>query len=574
MKITTRIALGLFLLAALTVGVLSYQLRTVQHLQSINEELSLTNLEAARISIRLVQELEGVREFASKALVLEDPGYVEQWEAWEEAVDQDLERMAELELGPLERQALRDVHAGWERYHLDLAPLRTDEALRPTSAEEMDTVLLRIEELMSMLRASVEEVIEANQAAVARQAEASAEAGERARHISAMAALGAGVLGLLICVILYLSISGPLKRLTGATREVAEGHFHHRVPAGGGDELSRLARDFNQMAARLNELEDMKRDFVSHVSHELKGPLAAIHETILVLLDRIPGPLNEKQAQLLSLSRQSATRLSGMISNLLQISRIEGGALYLDPERVDPSSVLREVVDELTPLAAERKLEVRVEADSPLERMVVDEQRLREVMSNLVGNAIKFSPREATVTARLTLLDHRPDSLPPRYTDGARTRSPDDGTDGPVRVRNQPGPFLCLEVEDQGPGIPERHRDGVFEKFYQVRRGVRIEGQGVGLGLSICRNVVEAHGGAIWVEEGNDGGALLRVLLPQEPAHLAAPGEATSPHGPPPVGKPAAEDEPGAGGGLAEEEPADSPEAPTPESPSGVGTST
>lgn len=575
MKITTRIALGLFLLAALTVGVLSYQLRTVQHLQSINEELSLTNLEAARISIRLVQELEGVREFASKALVLEDPGYVEQWAAWEEAVDQDLERMAELELGPLERQALRDVHAGWERYHLDLAPLRTDEELRPTSVDEMDAVLLRIEELMSMLRASVEEVIDANHAEVARQAEASAVAGERARQISAMAAVGAGVLGLLICIILYLSISGPLKRLTGATREVAEGRFHHRLPAGGGDELSHLARDFNQMAARLNELEDMKRDFVSHVSHELKGPLAAIHETILVLLDRIPGPLNEKQAQLLSLSRQSATRLSGMISNLLQISRIEGGALYLDPERVDPLSVLREVVDELTPLAAERKLDIVVETDSPPQSMMADENRLREVMSNLVGNAIKFSPREATVTARLSMVGDRPDSLPPRYTERSELHSHSAGADGPVRVMDQPGPFLFLEVEDQGPGIPEKHRNGVFEKFYQVRRGVRIEGQGVGLGLSICRNVVEAHGGAIWVDEGIDGGALLRVLLPHAPAHLEDPREAATPDEPPPAGEPAAEDEHTAGvDGAHEGAPADAPEAPTPESPSGVGTST
>ncbi len=556
MKITTRIALGLLLLAGLTVGVLAYQIRTVQHLQSINEELSLTNLEAARISIRLVQELEGVREFASKALVLEDPGYVEQWAAWEEAVDRDLERMGDLELGPLERQALRDVHAGWERYHLELAPLRTNEELHPTTVEEMDGVLLRIEQLMSVLRESVEEVIDANQAAVARQAEASAEAGEQARQVSAIAAVGAGVLGLLICIVLYLSISGPLRRLTRGTREVAEGRFHHRLPTGGGDELSNLARDFNQMAARLDELEDMKRDFVSHVSHELKGPLAAIHETILVLLDRIPGPLNEKQAQLLSLSRQSATRLSGMISNLLQISRIEGGALYLDPERFEPLPVLEEVVNELTPLAGERQLEIRVESDPPPEPVVADQERLREVMSNLVGNAIKFSPREATVTVRLAMLEARPASLPPGYPEPSS-----DGADDPPGIMDEPGPFLFLEVEDQGPGIPEEHREGVFEKFYQVRRGVRIEGQGVGLGLSICRNVVEAHSGAIWVDEGAEGGALLRVLLPRAPSSLKDAAAARDRQGH--VDRTSAE---------ASSEPSEQAGVRTPGSPSGVGT--
>jgi two-component system, NtrC family, sensor histidine kinase GlrK len=505
MKITTRIALGLALLTGLTVAVLSYQLRTVQELQSINEELSLTNLEAARVSIRLVQELEGVREFAAKSLVLEDPGYEEQWAAWESAVDQDLDRLASLDLGPLERQAFRDVALGWRRYLMEIAPLRTDQDTRPEGAD-LFPVLDRIEGLLTDLRVSVEEVIEANQAEVARQAEVSAQAGRQASRISWIAALGAGILGLLICILLYLSISGPLRRLTRGTREISEGRFEHRLPARGRDELSELARDFNQMAEKLDELEDMKRDFVSHVSHELKGPLAAIHETILVLLDRIPGPLNEKQAQLLTLSRQSATRLSGMISNLLEISRIEGGGMRLDGDWTDPSLVLSEVMEELSPLANEKKLTMKVEkADGWPETIMADPDRLHEVVSNLVGNAIKFSPEGGTLSVHLSGRDQLPSGLPDSYRPGFADEAP---------------PYLLVEVEDEGPGIPPEHREGVFEKFYQVKRGVRLHGQGVGLGLSICRNVVEAHGGAIWVQKAQSGGALFRVALPRIPQSL------------------------------------------------------
>jgi two-component system, NtrC family, sensor histidine kinase GlrK len=502
MKITTRIALGLALLTTLTVVVMGYQLRTVHQLQSINQELSLTNLEAARISIRLVQELEGVREFAAKSLVLEDTDYVEQWRTWEEAVDQDLEQLATLELGPQERQAYRDLAMGWRGYLREIAPLRTDEEARPSGAELLP-VLDRIEELLGDLRVSVEEVIDANQAEVARQAEASAAVGVRATQISWAAALGAGALGLLICLVLYLSISGPLRRLTRGTREIAEGRFEHRLPARGRDELSDLAQDFNRMAEKLDELEDMKRDFVSHVSHELKGPLAAIHETILVLLEGIPGPLNEKQAQLLALSRQSATRLSGMISNLLEVSRIEGGAMAMDAGWVDPVELVGMVMEELAPLARERELKVElVQGDeAPPSPMMADGDRLHEVVGNLLGNAIKFTPRGGRITLRMT----------------GTGSPPSQAREG---VRNEAPPFLLLEVEDDGPGIPQEHRTGVFEKFYQVKRGVRLRGQGVGLGLAICLNVVRAHGGAIWVEKGATGGALFRVLIPQVPREL------------------------------------------------------
>lgn len=504
MRITTRIALGLALLTGLMVGVLSYQLRTVDDLQRINEDLSRTNVEAARISIRLGQEIEGVREFAEKWLVL-DSAYVEQWATWESLVAEDLERIRSLELGPRERQALRDAEITWQRYLFELAPLREQ---APPVMDDIEPLRGRVHELMDEMRARAAGVAEANDAEIAARVEQSEAAGRKARRVASVSAVGAGLLGFLICVLLFLSISGPLRRLTRGTRAIAEGRFDHRLPADGGSELSELARDFNRMAARLDELEDMKRDFVSHVSHELKGPLAAIHETILVLLEQIPGPVNEKQAQLLALSRQSATRLSGMISNLLEVSRIEAGALILEPDWVEIGPMILDVREELTPLATERDLEVEIRRDTgpAAERIAADPERMREVVGNLLENAIKFSPPGATIVLGAYELEELPDDLP-----DAQLR----------KLEEKPPPFILVSVEDSGPGIPPEHREGVFEKFYQVKRGARVQGQGVGLGLAICRSVIEAHGGVIWASESESGGALFRFILPRVPSGVS-----------------------------------------------------
>jgi len=512
-KITTRIALGLTVLAGLMVAALAYQVRTVNQLQAITDDLSRTNVEAARISILLVQELEGVREFASKSLVLADSGYVAQWKTWEEAVTGDLSRLAALDLGEGEQTAVQAVQGDWELYLAEIAPLRADSELWPTGPGLMDT-LDRIDELVDGLRFGVENIIDENQSWVTRQAETATLVGQRATRVSWLAALSAVTLGLLICVILYFSISGPLRRLTRGTREIAEGRFAHRLPSGGSSELSALADDFNRMAARLDEVEEIKQDFVSHVSHELKGPLAAIQETILILLERIPGPLTEKQAQLLALSRQSATRLSGMISNLLEISRIEGGGMRMDVGWVDPVELVQDVADELDPLFRAKSLEVEITSDdptggngtgAPVFPIAADRERLQEVVGNLLGNAIKFSPHHGVIRVRIVALPDWPRPLPGRVLSQLRGEEP---------------PFLLLEVEDEGPGIPEAHREGIFQKFYQIQRGVRREGQGVGLGLAISRNVVQSHGGAIWVRESDAGGAHFFVLIPRTARRL------------------------------------------------------
>jgi|GEM_PF-280173 len=493
MRITTRVATGLFLVTALLIGALGYQFVQMEKLQTINRELSLIKLEAARISVRLLQGLEGVREFAAKSAVLADPDYLTQLEDWETAVDEDLERLALVGLAEPEERIRGRMEGRWEEYRR-VAPTLTDDPL--TFVEEVETILMD-------LRADTEELIAVNEEGVVERAAASTAAADRAFTVALIATGLSLVLAALLSLLLYLSISGPLRRMTRGTREVARGHFDHRLDVQGPGELVSLARDFNHMAEQLGELEGMKQDFVSHVSHELKTPLAAIQETIEVLLDELPGPVTSKQERLLELARKSSNRLSAMISNLLEISRLEAGAGGYDPQWGDLAEIARALVEEVEPLAAERNIGIAVSPGTEPADLVCDPDRIGDVIGNLVGNALKFSPEGATVRVGVTRIDTLPEALVPGDENG---------------IAGESGPFVLLSVEDEGPGVPEGHKELIFEKFHQVNRRERIRGQGVGLGLAIAHRIVQAHAGAIRVEDRPGGGAIFQVLLPRIPS--------------------------------------------------------
>lgn len=501
MKITTRIALGLFLVAGLLIGALAYQLSVTDRLQGINQELTRATIESSQISIRLIQGLEGVREFAAKGSTLRDPDNLELWSEWEGSVEATLAELSALDLAGPEAAHRDRIMAGWSRYR-EVAALLTEDPAHPFA--ELDLAL-------DDLGAEIDELIAANSGRVAEQAQTSSEAADEARLVAWIAAIVALSIATAFSAALFLSISGPLRRLTQGTRELARGRFEHRLKASGPSELASLAGDFNHMAARLSELEDLKREFVSHVSHELKTPLAAIQETIEVFLEGIPGPLTPTQERLLTLSKKSSTRLSGMITNLLEASRIEAGATIYNPALHDLAEVAGSVVEETSPLALEREITIDAEFAQESPKLLCDGDRVRDVVTNLVGNAIKFAPDGSTVRIRTEVLERAP-----------------GGSSVPRLLSGQKGPFLLLCVEDEGDGVPDAQKEAIFEKFHQVGGQGRIRGQGVGLGLAISRKIVTGHGGVIWVDDRPGGGAIFRVLLPTNPEGWSVAAEEPS----------------------------------------------
>jgi signal transduction histidine kinase len=301
----------------------------------------------------------------------------------------------------------------------------------------------------------------------------------------------------------------PLRRLTEASRRLATGDLTSRVPVGDGTgsrEIAALAEQFNTMAAQLQESveiirrdRDRSRDFLADVSHELRTPLAALR-MFNELLQEHAGTDPETRAEFLAASGQQIERLDWLAQNLLELSKLDSGLVLLDLRPEDLRAAVESAVEQMETAARRRGINLGLHLpDSPV-RIRHDPQRIGQVVANLVGNAIKFTPRDGSVDVEL-----RPSA------DGAE-----------------------IEVRDTGVGIDPVELPHIFERFFRGSLANEARGSGSGLGLAIVKSIVDMHGGIITVESRLGAGTTFVVTLPRDPrtesvAAPAAAGDAGQP---------------------------------------------
>ena len=262
-----------------------------------------------------------------------------------------------------------------------------------------------------------------------------------------------------------------------------------------------LKTERRRMTARLVEIEEMKKNFISHVSHELKAPLASMQETTHLILEKIPGQLTEKQQRLLELNLQSGKRLAQMIGNILDLSRLEAGIVEYEMQMSDIAELMHSVVIELSVQAREKSLRLLTDIQRDPLMVECDPNRIVQLFTNLLENALHFSARTGSVGVHVRTIRELP-----RMPQPARDRIP---------ARRAESGYALIGISDSGPGIDDSHKEEIFHTFHQVKHGKKSLGESLGLGLAISRAVVEAHHGTIWVEDNPAGGAIFFVLLPR-----------------------------------------------------------
>jgi signal transduction histidine kinase len=317
--------------------------------------------------------------------------------------------------------------------------------------------------------------------------------------VGLLAATSIGLLGLalVISALLARRFTAPLRRLTEAARALAEGDLDRRVPADsaftGAREIAELSRQFNTMAAQVQETVDVivadrdrSREFLADVSHELRTPLAALR-TFNELLREKAGGDAAARTEFLEASGQQIERLDWLAQNLLELSKLDSGLISLDLRPEDLRATVLSAVEQAE--AAAQRRGVSLETEVPDAALVIrhDPPRIGQAVSNLVGNALKFTPRGGSV--RLTLTPHRGGAM--------------------------------IRVIDTGVGIDAEELPHIFDRFYRGSRANEARGSGSGLGLAIVRSIVDMHGGRIAVDSQVGHGSTFTITLPPDPRQPA-----------------------------------------------------
>jgi len=491
-----RAAFGLYI--TLLALLLVYHVKTIRHAVASGHELTEISSRLRVTSTEQIARLGQMSNDAEKYLVTRDSGYLIKLGQTGAAFGAELQRLRAAPLSSSEKTWLAPLDTHWKSVESSIQSL----AQRHNASGEpvVRAAVVQLQQTVEQVQVETQQLAAAAQDAMATELRQSEQSARSAERLSWISGIGALLLSILLSAVLARSIVQPLERLKRGTHEVAAGRFDYRLAAPGRDEFAQVARDFNSMTERLDELDRMKNDFVSKVSHDLKTPLSSMQETIGVLLDELPGPLTEKQRQLLELNRDSGRRLASMLSKLLDLSRIEAG-LQPDFQMVDVVQIARQSVLRMNRAREERGLQATVA--EPLKRLLVrgDAAGIAQVLDNLLENAIKFSPQGGEVAVTLADMSSRDERVPP-----ARWNA--------VKRRGLGGDAVLITVSDEGPGVPDADKDRVFARFYQAEAGRAIPARGVGLGLAICLEIVTAHGGVIWVSNNTPKGSVFNVLLP------------------------------------------------------------
>lgn len=305
------------------------------------------------------------------------------------------------------------------------------------------------------------------------------KSGDKVKTISIIISVIAVSIGLLVAFFITRSIKQPLDIMRAKTVEIAQANFERNLNITSPPEIAELASALNIMCHKLQEVDDLKSDFFSHMSHELRTPLTSIKVGTEMLLEGLGGELTQKQQHIMSIVAKESDRLIELVNSLLDLSKMEAGMLEYQFKPTDLASLVKKALESLAPLIEEKKIAINNRIGN-LQPVTVDQERILQVLRNIIGNAIKFNHINGEICIEATM-----------------------------KVNE-----IEVAVKDTGPGIPKRDLERIFMKFQQVISSKGESKKGTGIGLATVKQVILAHGGKVWATSQIGKGSTLHITLP------------------------------------------------------------
>ena len=490
-----RLASKIFLVSALVIlllgGVAAWSIVAVSRLAEVNRDIATRAVPAIETSSGLPEGFRRLVRLEAKYLVLRDRAYADLWNERATRVASELDRLGTLLVTPEELRWHTAAVDAFARYRGHVAQERAFMVRGENErAQQLSEGAAR--EAAEQAEASVAKLAAASNAALGRAQGNAAALAARTWTAVVLALLGSLVAALAATAIVAVRMTRSLRQLSAATRELADGAFAGPLPVDRDDEIGDLGRAFNRMAERLKEVDALKEDFFSHISHDLRNPLTGMRGAAQLLIQgKAGGPLEPRQLHMLRVIDESIDRMLAMVNQILEFTRLRARLMPLERQPVDVAKVVARALDELHPQAEEAGLALSSTTSGTDFTVPADEAGLMRVVTNLVGNALKFTPRGGSVTAQLRDWDAE----------------------------------VELRVIDTGAGIAPDDLPRIFDPYRQAHAGRK----GSGLGLAVVKGMVEAHGGRVTVESELGRGSTFIVTLPRgerasrtQPVEMAA----------------------------------------------------
>lgn len=470
LTITAKLALSVLVFILIFYGTIVYVFLRIQTMMNISEEIvNINNVASTQIKI-LIENLLEMDGNAKKYSLLGKEVYRQSFDSSKERFDTALSTIQHLSARGYEFPAsFSSLFQEYDHHYQNLLQEGTE--IRWVDEDTVNTWLA----LLVSFRDTNQEQIEQSMMQIHELAFRSTRNGLLGYGLSVVVAF----LGILF---VSKSIIIPLRQLTHGLRTISRGDFNHQITVSSKDEFYDLAMAFNEMNRELQEEESLRADFIATLSHEIKTPLASVQESVNMMAEEVLGPVNEKQRKFLSIAGSEIGRINEMLNLLLHVSKLEAGSSSVLGQRVYVADVIESSTASLQAMASLKEITFDVTIDKNLQQVTGVRDEIQQVLMNIIGNGIKFSPAHSVL--RITVL------------------------------KDEKSGYAQFCIQDEGPGIADDELSMIFHKYYRSKV-VREHTDGVGLGLYISRRLIQNMGGNISVHNNTDKGATFVFTLPQ-----------------------------------------------------------
>jgi two-component system sensor histidine kinase GlrK len=468
------LAVGFTLVALPLVFALVNSAVSVDRLANRSQNAVYQAVQATQSVRRLAQSLTALERTARQIVILDDRSLLDAYSANRRQFEQAVAEFTGLPLDAERKKVLEDILRG------EAAVFGALSGPGPKSREAEVAV-----SSFGGLSERAQVLVAHSNALIDREVEAMRDTADRAQRITLWQLLAVAPVVVFLVIGFSILITRPIRQIDAAIRQLGGGQFRMPVAVSGPQDLEQLGERLEWMRRELLDVEQQKNRFLRQVSHELKTPLTALREGAELLSEEAVGKLSPEQREIAEILRHNSVELQKLIEDLLSFGASQFRKVTVDLGPVDIGEVIRRVTDDQRLAIRARGLTLDIAAEEVM--IPADSEKLRVVIDNLLSNAVKFSPQGGSI------------GLSARYD----------------------GDALEIDVTDQGPGIPPAERTRIFDPFYQGSRAGAGPVRGTGIGLSVVKEYVFAHGGSVEVVDSRQG-AHVRIRIPLIRAEAAA----------------------------------------------------